>query len=519
MADLLADNPLLLLFAVLAVGSAVGSMRFRGLSLGPAAVLFAALALSAWDGRLELPAAIGTLGLSIFAYCIGVASGPAFFGALRHNLPLVAGVVAIVAACAAGVRVLGGTLGLSRDVIAGVFAGGLTNTPALAAASDRIGGAAGPTVGYSVSYLGGVIVMLALAAWALRRPDSARGSEVAPIVTRTLRVDRDDLPPLGDLARAGDQPVVFSRHRHGDRVDVPQDETTVMQGDLVAAVGRPDDVAAVSEILGGPAGESLELDRRSLDMRRIALSNRRLSGRTVAELGLAEFGARATRVRRGDVDLMAQDDLRVHQGDRIRVIAPRERLREVARHLGDSERGPGDLNPLGLSIGLTLGLLLGLLPIPAPGGAITIGAAAGPLLVGLVLGRWARTGRIVWSLPFTASQLLQQLGILMFLAVAGSRAGGSFVDALGGDQGLRILAAGGAVTVAFAVGLWVLARVAGLDGPRTAGSVAGAQTQPAVLAFALERTGGDSRVELAYAVVVPAAMIAKIVAATVLVGG
>lgn len=519
MADLLAENPLLVLFICLAIGSAAGAVRIRGLTLGPAAVLFAALALSAWDQRLQLPAVVGSLGLALFAYCIGIASGPAFFGTLRHNVPIASGVVLIVAASAAVAALVGGALGLSHDVTAGVFAGGLTNTPALAAATERIGGAAGPTVGYSVTYLGGVIVMLALAAWALRRPQrSPQTGQAPPLVARTLEVTHEGLPALGDLAQAAEEPVVFSRVKRDGHLEVPSDDMTVHAGDLVAAVGRADDVATISDIVGGVADESLTLDRRSLDMRRIALSNRRLSGRTVGELGLERFGARATRVRRGDVDLMAVPDMLVHQGDRIRVIAPRHRLSEVARHLGDSERGPGDLNPIGLSIGLALGLLLGLVPIPAPGGSISVGAAAGPLIAGLVFGRLARTGPIVWSLPYTASQLLQQLGILIFLAVAGSRAGGGFVDALGGDQGLRILVAGLVVTTLFAGALLVLARVVKIDGPPLAGMIAGAQTQPAVLAFAQERTSGDHQVELAYAVIVPAAMIAKIVAATMLVG-
>ena len=361
--------------------------------------------------------------------------------------------------------------------------------------------------------------MLGLAAWALRRPtDDAEVAETPPLVAKTLKVTRDGLPTLGDLAVAADRPVVFSRIKHGEHIEVPRDDMTVHAGDLVAAVGRADDVARISDMVGGVADESLTLDRRSLDMRRIALSKRRLSGRTVAELGLERFGARATRVRRGDVDLMALPDMLVHQGDRIRVIAPRDRLSEVARHLGDSERGPGDLNPIGLSIGLAVGVLIGLIPIPAPGGSISMGAAAGPLIAGLVLGRVARSGPIVWSLPYTASQLLQQLGILIFLAVAGSRAGGGFVDALSGDQGIRILVAGLCVTVLFAAALLVLARLVKMDGPPLAGMIAGAQTQPAVLAFAKERTGGSHRVELAYAVIVPAAMIAKIVAATLLVG-
>ena len=522
MADLLVDNPLLLLFACLAIGSIAGAVRVRGFMLGPAAVLFTALALSAWNARLELPPIVGQFGLAVFAYCIGVASGSSFFGALRSGLGTILAITGLLAGCGALAYGVGRALGLGPELIAGVFAGGLTNTPALAAATEQANGSAAPTVGYSVTYLAGVIVMMALAAWALGPRGRARGRarDAAPeaIVNVTLEVTAADLPPVGRFAHDPEHPVLFSRRKHGDAVEVPGDDTMLEPGDLVSAIGHPGDIEAVASQVGVPAGEALTLDRSRVDMRRITMSSRRLSGLTVHQLDLpARFGALASRVRRGDVDLLATDDLVVHQGDRIRVIAPRGRMAEVARHLGDSERGPADLNPIGLSLGLCMGLLLGLVPLPSPaGGTFTIGLAAGPLLVGLVLGRVSRTGPIVWSMPYTASNALQQLGVLLFLATAGSRAGGDLVDALGSPEGARIFLTGLVVTGAAAAGLLALARPLGLGGPRLAGVVAGAQTQPAVLAFAQEKTS-DQGVGLGYALVYPAAMILKIVVAQVLV--
>lgn len=519
MADVLAHNPLLLLFACCAVGSAAGAVRVRGFTLGPAAVLFAALAASAWDARLELPAELGSLGLAIFAYCVGIAGGPSFFASLKHHLGAVGAVVAGLAACGGVAYGLGRVLGIAPDVVAGAYAGALTNTPALAAATDRLGGGAGPTVGYSVTYLAGVVMMLAAAAWVLRRPLPPPDADSPPLVTRTVRVTHDDLPDLGELASASGAPVVFSRVKHGDALEVARDDMHVGTGDLVATVGPAPQVDALVERMGDPSDDEITLDRRGLDMRRVALSNRTLSGRTVGELRLERFGARATRVRRGDVDLTAAPDMRLHLGDRVRIIAPRERIPEVSRFLGDSERGPGDLNPLGLSLGMAAGLALGLVPFPLPDGShLSIGVAAGPLLVGLVLGRVARTGPVVWSLPYTAAHLLQQLGILIFLATAGSRAGGDLVTALSGGEAPRIALLGLVVTALACATLVAVARTFRLGGPRLAGVVAGAQTQPAVLAFAQERTGSDQRVAQGYALVFPAAMVAKILVALALAG-
>ena len=521
MADFLVENPILLLFACLAVGSIAGAVRYRGFMLGPAAVLFAALAMSAWDARLELDPLIGQLGLAVFAYCIGVASGSAFFGALRSGLGTMLAVTGLLAACGALALGVGRLFGLSPELTAGVFSGALTNTPALAAATEQAGGSAAPTVGYSMTYLAGVVVMMLLAAWALSggRPRTRDDEqEESPIVTVTLEVTEEGLPPVGHFSHDPEHPVLFSRLKHGEITAVPAEDARLEPGDLVAAIGRQADVEAVAGRVGVPAEEPMTLDRRLLDMRRITMSNRRLSGLTVRQLELpGRFGALASRVRRGDVDLLATDDLLVQQGDRIRVIAPRERLADVARHLGDSERGPGDLNPIGLSLGLCMGLLLGVVPLPSPaGGTFSIGLAAGPLVIGLILGRLARSGPIVWSIPYTASMALQQLGVLLFLAVAGSRAGGDLVDALASPEGLRIFIAGLVVTGAAAGGLLALGHLLGLGGPRMAGIVAGAQTQPAVLALAQERTS-DQRVGLGYALVYPAAMVLKIVVAQILV--
>ncbi|WP_217912774.1 aspartate:alanine exchanger family transporter [Miltoncostaea marina] len=516
-ADLLADNTLLLLFLCLAAGSAAGMAAWHGYMLGPAAVLFTALALSAWDERLVLPPVLGQFGLAVFAYCVGAGSGSAFFGALRTSLRLILGVGAVLAGLAAVTWAVGDVLGLRQGVIAGVYAGALTNTPALAAATEELDGAAGPTVGYSVTYTGGVVLMLLAAAWALRaREREAAGDDDLPdpIMNATVLVTREGLPPLAELGHGA---VVFSRiHRDGE-LSVPSPDTRLRAGDMVAVIGRPADVTALAEGIGRPAPDHLPLDRHQLDMRRMTISSRGLSGLTVAQLGLGHFGAVASRVRRGDVDLLATHDLVVQQGDRIRVIAPRERLAQVARHLGDSERGPADLNAVGLALGLTLGILLGLVPLPSPvGGTFEIGLAAGPLVAGLVLGRQIRSGPIVWAVPYTASIVLQQLGLLIFLAYAGSNAGGALADALGGTEWLRILALGTLVTALAAGGLLVVTRRLGVHGPRLAGVIAGAQTQPAVLAFAQERSP-DQRVGLGYALIVPAAMIVKILAAQMIV--
>ena len=206
-------------------------------------------------------------------------------------------------------------------------------------------------------------------------------------------------------------------------------------------------------------------------------------------------------------------------GDRVRVIAPRERMREVSTWFGDSSRGLSDITPVVLGVGMALGILLGTWAFPVGGGVLKLGSAAGTLLVGLVLGRVGRIGPVVTAMPYTAAQAVAELGLLVFLAQAGSRAGAQIGDAFTSGEWLRILALGVVVTSVVAGGLYVvMRRVFAVGGTRLSGIMGGVQTQPAVLAFANARTGYDARVALGYALVYPAAMIVKIVLGRILGG-
>jgi putative transport protein len=283
-------------------------------------------------------------------------------------------------------------------------------------------------------------------------------------------------------------------------------------------VGDAESVATVVADLGHPSTVPLTLDRSHLDFRRMAVSNRAVAGRSLGELDLPNrFSATATRVRRGDVDLLAGDDLVLALGDRVRVVASREQLAKVATYLGDSERGATDINPVGLFLGLGIGLLVGLISVPLPGGAhVGLGVAGGPLLVGLVVGRLQRTGPVLWSLPHSVSATLGQFGMLAFLAMAGSNAGAALADALSGDLGPRLLLVGLVVTACTAGGLLLGSRLMRAFGPTLSGVLAGTQTQPAVLAYANDLTGADARVNLGYALVYPVAMITKVLLAPLL---
>lgn len=405
-------------------------------------------------------------------------------------------------------------------MIAGAYAGALTNTPSLAAAGNaatlagNADGAAIATVGYAVAYLYGVIGMLFFCLLALRYRRSDRDAP-SPLVNRTVRVERSDSPMLGDLMETIAGELRFSRLRRGETGPItrPSREDRLYKGDLVTVVGTQDAVGHVVTALGHPSSHSLIEDRRYLDFRRITVSDPKLAGRTIADIDVDhKFGATISRVRRGDVDMVGTPDLVLQQGDRVRVVAPTGRISEISKFFGDSARGLASINPIAMGIGMALGIVIGEWKILTPtGSTFSIGSAAGTLLIGLLFGRIGRVRGFVTALPYTATAVLSEFGLLMFLAQAGTRAGGQIAHAFTGGDWWKILITGFVITTIVGLALYVSMRWGfRMGGTRLAGLIGGAQTQPAVLAFANERTGSDPRVALGYAMVYPVAMIVKI---------
>lgn len=513
--EFLASQPILLAFLLIGIGSVVGHIKVRSISLGAAAVLFCSIALSAFgaslDVTLEVPEILGTIGLVLFAYTVGVISGANFFASLRKGWRPITVVVIILVAAAGVAWALGKLLGLDGPMTAGAFAGAVTNTPALGAALEATSSQS-PTVGYAVTYIFGVLGMLFFAIVALRRAPHDRDTP-EKLVTRTVRIETEAKPSFADLEDEYEDEIRFSRVRHGEENPVePVDVDDVIRpDDLVTVVGSDDNVSKVISELGHTSSHNLVSDRSQLDFRRVTVSNSAITGLTIEELDLDPFEARVTRVRRGDVDMLAQDSLVLQAGDRVRVIAPKQNMAAVSAYFGDSARGLSDINPAGLAIGLALGVFVGWITIPIPGAHFALGSAAGSLIVGLVFGRLRRIGPLTTTLPVSSAQALTELGLLLFLAQAGTRAGTQIATAFSSGDWIKILLLGFVVTTMIGASLFfVMRRVFKVGGTQLSGMIAGVQTQPAVLAYANDKTGSDPRVALGYALVYPAAMITKI---------
>lgn len=532
MIELLVEQPLVLLFGVLALGFAAGRVKIGGVSLGVAAVLFVGLAAGAMDPRLQLPEIVQRFGLVLFVYTVGVASGPGFFASFRRRGLRDASFAMGMLAFSALVVVLAfKVFGFSAARAGGLFAGALTNTPALAGVIERLRDVAqgdekllaDPVVAYSLAYpMGvlGIIIVLAMARerWKKELALSKRGNTLDVHSVRVLDPAACTMP-LNKLIKQRGWRAVFARRRRGAEMDVMHADQPLQVGDLVTIVATPDEIARIADEIGEPAEEQIELDRSDLDFRRIFVSDPATAGRPLRTLELMKrFGALVTRVRRGDLDLLPESNMTLELGDRVRVLAARSRMKEVAAFFGDSYRALAEVDVLSFGIGIAAGLLLGLIPIPLPGGgSFQIGMAGGPLLVGLALGALGRSGPVVWQLPFSANLTLRQIGITLFLAGVGTRSGWVFSQALGDPGAIQLVLAGAVVTMSTtSVALLVGRKLLRIPPAKLFGMVTGIHTQPAALAFATE-TAGDDGPNAGYAAVFPFATIAKILLAQLLV--
>jgi putative transport protein len=380
MIQLLSENPLLLLFIVAAIGYFLGNLKIKGISLGVAAVLFTGLAFGALDESLDIPSTITNLGLVLFVYSIGLSSGPAFFASYKKNgvrdflfivtMLMFSGIVAVLLFFA---------LDFTPGMITGAYAGSTTNTPALAGVIDYINNCFGnggesliadAVLGYSFSYpmgvMGGIIMILIMEKLlkvdyakekkALRKeyPVDSHLSSATVEITKTVV----DGHTLRDLNNHYKWDVVFGRvHKKGD-FSLTNYDTVFNIGDTIMMVGGQEDIDKVIADIGKMVDSNLDYDRRKYDVRRIFVSNPYVVGKSLSSLNLdKKFNAIITRIRRGDVDMLASNNTVLELGDRLRFVARREDLRSLSQFFGDSYKASSHINLFTFGIGIALGLV------------------------------------------------------------------------------------------------------------------------------------------------------------------
>jgi putative transport protein len=534
MVDAFIENPLLLLFVVAGLGYGVGSIRIRGSNLGVAAVLFVGLGVGGLSPELHIPDIIIFLGLAMFVYTIGLSSGPSFFATFRQrgsrDIIFVIVMLTLSASIAFGLHFL---FHFDASTTAGLYAGSTTNTPALAGLLDAISNAnlgsansksmsERAVIGYSLSYPMGVIgVMIAINVmhrllkidYLAEERELKKEYPVRQTVTsKTVEVTQPDVAgiPLRDLKRQLNANVVFGRLVRGDETLLTNYDTTLKVGDQVALVADEEEIERVTLLIGKNMPFRLSSDRSEYDTRRIFVSNPDIAGERLSTLNLNErFAAIITRVRRGDIDLLANSKLVLELGDRVRFVARRQDIPKISKLFGDSYDALSRINLLSFGLGMALGLLLGMITFQLPGDAsFKLGFAGGPIIVALILGALRRTGPIVWTLPYSANLTLRQIGLILLLAGVGVNSGHTFVDTVAQGGGGIIFLAGTIISFITAIAtLFIGYKLLKIPFSFLTGMVA---SQPAVLDFALEKAG-NKLPNIGFTLMLPVSLITKIV--------
>ena len=536
MNQLLSTNPLLLLFIVAAIGYLIGNIKIFGANLGVAAVLFVGLFFGMISPNYDVPPIIFQIGLVFFVYSVGLSSGPAFFQSFKRNGLRDFTFILVMLTLSAVIAVLMHYLfGFSKAMTTGIYAGSSTNTSALAAVTESVKATSqfskmelqDLVVGYTYSYPMGVLgVMIVLKLMeALLKVDYQKELDIlrkdypieAELTSGSVKITNDDLAGvhLRDFMKDKNWNLVFGRIKQGENISLTTWDTELQVGDLINVIGSKQDFAEAAAFMGEETDENYLYNNREYEVKRIFVSNPDVVGRELSSLNLSEkFSAVITRIRRGDIDMLAKPDTVLEQGDRIRFVARKQDLKELSEFFGDSYYESSRVNLFSFGLGIALGLLLGTISLQLGTSIVfSLGYAGGPLVVGLMLGALRRTGPIVWTLPYSANVTLRQIGLILLLAVIGLESGHGFLNSLNGTQGLLIFVAGTIVSMLTAA----LSILIGFKLFRIPFSIllGFLSNQPAILDFSTHMSGNRAPI-IGYTLMFPIALIMKILYSQIL---
>ncbi len=514
---LLEQSPIMALFLAIAVGYALGEINIKGLSFGVGAVLFVGLAIGAFAPKSVPPALLGSLGLVMFLYGIGIQYGKQFFAGLTGPAGRKANLLAIISILAAlGTALL--TLkffNIRLDYVAGLFSGALTCTPALQAALE-IAGNNDPAVGYSVAYPFGIIVSIIgiyVAALVFKpkvEAPSKKSLELVELIIRNPAVIGKRLEDVETMLPSEIE-VAAVRRNHVTRI-ASLDEV-LEAGDSVLVVGKNAEAVEKAKVLLGEMGpQNILHDRENFEYIRVYASKRTVVGSRLSDLVMpAEAPCRIVNIRRGDAHIVPDPDLILEFGDHVGLLAELKHAPVLRAHFGDSIKGTTEFSYVSIGIGMVLGVILGLIPVTVPGiGKLSLGIAAGPLIVSLILGKLGRTGGIVWTMPVTANLTLRNFGLTIFLAQVGISSGKSLMASIGDIDLLFVCAAALIILVLVFIIFVVGYKIMKIPFDDILGILAGAVGNPAILAYGV-KTVPTERPDINYAMIYPVGLILKVI--------
>ena len=540
---------LLLYTAVISLGVYLGKIKVFGISLGVTFVLFAGILA----GHLGLTGTLSTLnfiqdfGLILFVYCIGLQVGPGFFesfkkGGITLNA-LACGVVAlnILVMLVLYLCFMDTSDPTNLPMMVGVLCGAITNTPGLGAATEALSqvfgeGQSVPQIasGYACAYPLGVVGIIAatiairyICRISLKDEENkimAQMSENphAKPHKMTLRVenaalhDKTVLQVRNFLGRD----YVCSRALHDGHVSIPTKDTKLYIGDHLYIVCAEDDAEAIQAFIGPEEYINWEEQDVTLVSKTIVVTQPKMNGKTFGQLHFSSVhGVNVTRISRSGMNLFADRHLRMQVGDKIVVVGPEDAVDRVAAMMGNSVKKLNHPNLITIFVGILVGIIFGSIPFAIPGvpTPVKLGLAGGPLIIAILIGRFGYRFHLVTYVSTGANMMLREIGLALFLASVGIKAGANFVDTVIEGDGLTYVWMGFLITVIPILIIGILARVKyKLNYFTLMGLIAGSTTDPPALAFANQSSSTDAPA-VGYSTVYPLTMFLRIVTAQLII--
>ena len=528
---------------VIAVGVLLGKIKFFGVSLGVTFVLFTGIVCGHFGltGNTQILTFLQDFGLILFVFCIGLRVGPSFFSSFKKGgiaMNLVAmGIVALNIAVAVALYYgLNGRIELPMMV--GILCGAVTNTPGLGAANEALSqlNYNGPQIamGYACAYplgvlgiIGSIIAIRYICQINLKKEeeDIAKEEAANPHLTpRMMHLEVHNEALAGKtLLQVRDfmgRDFVCSRILQNGHVSIPNRDTVFHLGDQLFVVCAEDDAEAIIAFIGPKIEVDWEKQDTPMVSRRILITQPKMNGKQLGEFHFSSmYGVNVTRVNRSGMDIFASRNLTLQVGDRVMVVGPQDAVERVANLMGNSLKRLDHPNIVTIFVGIFLGIFFGSLPIAFPGipTPVKLGLAGGPLIVSILIGRFGYKLKLVTYTTMSANLMLREIGIALFLASVGIKAGANFVNTVVDGDGLLYVGCGFLITV---IPLLIMGAVARwhykMNYFMLMGLIAGSNTDPPALAYS-NQTAGNNAPAVGYSTVYPVSMFLRILTAQLLI--
>lgn len=528
---------------VVACGVLLGKMKIFGVSLGVTFVLFVGILVGhlGFTGNREILNFIQDFGLILFVFCIGLQVGPSFFssfkkGGISMNL-IASGVVLLNIA----VMLLLYYCFFSPEdlpMMVGVLCGAVTNTPGLGAANEALNqiGYNGPQIanGYACAYPLGVVgiigatillryicnIKLEKEEEQLREEEEANPHMKPHLMHIEMKNEALNGKTLLEVKEFLGREFVCSRILQNGHVSIPTRDTVFHVGDQLFIVCAEDDADPIIAFVGPQIQVDWEKQDLPMVSRRILITQPKMNGKTLGSLHFSSmYGVNVTRVNRSGMDLFANRNLVLQVGDRLMVVGPQDAVERVAHKMGNSLKRLDHPNILTIFVGIFIGILFGSLPIAFPGipTPVKLGLAGGPLVVAILIGRFGYKLKLVTYTTMSANLMLREIGLSLFLASVGIKAGETFVQTVVDGDGLLYVGCGFLITVLPILIMGTVARMHyKLNYFTLMGLIAGSTTDPPALAYANQTAGNDAPA-VGYSTVYPLAMFLRILTAQVII--